>query len=50
MPSTPEKAKRHLAPLKPIDENVPASDDVQPMEISDEEYQKIPRSLSTIYI
>ena len=33
MPSAPEKAKRPLAPLKPIDENVPASDDVQPMEI-----------------
>ena len=33
MPSAPEKAKRPLAPLKPIDENVPASVDVQPMEI-----------------
>jgi hypothetical protein len=43
MPSAPEKAKRPLAPLKPIDENMPASDDVQPMEISDEENRKIPQ-------
>jgi hypothetical protein len=28
MPSAPEKVKRPLVPLKPIDENAPASDDV----------------------
>jgi hypothetical protein len=43
MPSAPENVKRPLAPLKPIDENVPASDDVQPMEIRDEENQKNPQ-------
>ena len=34
--------KRPLCPLKPIDENVPASDD-HPMEISDEENQTKPQ-------
>ena len=43
MPSAPEKAERSLAPLKAIDENVPASKDVQPMEVSDEENRKNPQ-------
>jgi hypothetical protein len=43
MPSAPEKVIRPLAPLKPINENVPASDDVQPMEISEEEIRKNPQ-------
>ena len=40
-PSTPEKMT--LAPLKTINENVPSSDDVQPMEISNEEYRENPQ-------
>ena len=42
MSSTPEKMRRPLAPLKPINENVLASNDAQLIEISDEENRKNP--------
>ena len=42
-PSAPEKLKRPLAPLKPIDEHLPASDDIRSMEMSDEENMKNPQ-------
>ena len=42
-PSTLEKVIRPLAPLKPIDENAPSYDDIQPMEISKEDYRKNPQ-------
>ena len=48
IPSAPEKAKRPFAPVKPIDENEQASDDVQPMEINDEEYRKKTGILSVV--
>ena len=40
MPSSLEEVIRTSAPLKPIDENAPVSEDVQPMETSKEEYRK----------
>jgi hypothetical protein len=43
MPSASEKVKRPLAPLKPIDENAPASDDVHRWKLTMKIIGKIPR-------
>jgi hypothetical protein len=49
MPSAPETVKRPRAPLKPIDENAPASNDVRPMEINDEDNQKNPQETFPLF-
>ena len=43
MPSASEKVMIPHAPLQPTDEKAPASDDIQPIEISKEEYRKNPQ-------